>query len=103
MRGQEVQDVVISAYPNPINTLEEAVKCSQIVGNSLAVNMESAEFASGFVEAQTTNLCPDVVTEKGVVEFVQGLIEVAQEGWMSDEFLRTHCGVLAGWLLRPTI
>ncbi len=105
MTGNEQQAGIIATYPHPINTLADAIRVSEVVHAGLAVQMETAQFQAGFVEAQTgTQYRFDLSqgpTEQGLVEVVRNLCYMAADGELTDELICHDCGLLAGWLLRP--
>lgn len=74
---------------------------------SIAVQMDSKAFHSGYVTGMTgvgencgrhNIACPP--TEAGIVDIIRNLCEIAQEGWLSDALLRHDAGLIAGWLNR---
>jgi len=44
------------------------------------------------------------VTEEDVIDFVQGnVVEVAQEGYLDEDQLRSNVGFLLGWIAAQTL
>jgi hypothetical protein len=78
---------------------------------SIAVQMESQAFSSGFTAGLTNTFCPDdrpqfdvscMPTEQGIVDVIRNACELAEEGRLTEELLRFSCGLIAGWVSRQT-
>ena len=78
--------------------------------DSIAVRIDTGAFRTGFAEGLTgardgynIPLYGHPITEQDIVSIVRNLVEVGQEGWLTDDHLRRDCGVIAGWLYRPNV
>ena len=58
---------------------------------------------TGERDGRLTQVYAHPITEQDIVSLVRNLVEVGQEGWLSEEHLRHDCGVIAGWLLRQEV
>ena len=70
----------------------------------LPVKIETTEFQKGFDTARSNEIrrfgLGDIVDEETLVGIIRNLAEIAQEGWLTEEFIRQDAGIIAGWFVR---
>ena len=71
---------------------------------AIPVKIDTADFQKGFHAAKSNEIrrygLGDTVDEETIVGIIRNLTEIAQEGWLSEEFLRQDAGIIVGWLVR---
>lgn len=72
-----------------------------------AIMMQTVEFQQGFETWLNGGLCVGdyrfklelPLSAESIVAIIRNLCEIAQEGWLSEELLRSDAGQLAGWIV----
>lgn len=71
---------------------------------SLPVKITTAEFQKGFDAVRSQEIhrfgLGEVIDEETVVDIIRNLTEIAQEGWLTEAFLRQDAGMLVGWFVQ---